>query len=427
MKYADKLVGKGLSFWVITKLITYNLAWMVVLVVPMAALISTLMAFGGMAQNNEVAIFKSTGISLYKMMLPVVIASFVICALLMEFNNNIYPDANHAARLLIQDIKRKKPTLSLVEGVFSSELYPYSILARKINSETGQMREVVIYDDSNPSSKNVVTAKTGKIYFSGDQSKLIIDLQNGEIHETSLREPEEYRKLIFEKHRIQMNAEQFNFQQTVPGDNTSRGDRELGASEMLVKIDTMESQQARYKTDLLNTIYENFDPGEFTKPPEERYRKTKYKHALLRVENRISTANHNVLNKIRRVDERKKQINNYYVEVHKKFALPVAAIIFVLIGAPLGTMIRKGGVGVAAGVSLLFFIIYWAFLVGGEKLADRALLSPAIGAWSANVILGLTGIYFTILSARERISLSFNFTFFKKLFRKSEPMTNENN
>ena len=137
MKFADRLVGKGLSVIVITKLISYNLAWMVVLVVPMAVLIATLMAFGTMAQNNEITILKASGISLYKMILAPFLASFVIAYLLMQFNNHIYPNANHAARILGQDISRKKPTLSIIPGVFSQEVKNYSILVREINPLQG--------------------------------------------------------------------------------------------------------------------------------------------------------------------------------------------------------------------------------------------------------------------------------------------------
>lgn len=112
MKFADRLVGKGLSLWVILQLIIYNLAWIVVLVVPMSVLVATLMAFGAMSQNNEISIMKATGVSLYKMMTPPLIASVFVALFLVYFNNHIYPDANHAARLLMEDISRKKPTLS---------------------------------------------------------------------------------------------------------------------------------------------------------------------------------------------------------------------------------------------------------------------------------------------------------------------------
>ena len=171
MKFADKLVGKGLSAWVITQLILYNLAWMVVLVLPMAVLTATLMAFGNMSQNNEVAIMKAAGISLYRMIIPPFIASILIALFLVYFNNKVYPDANHAARILMEDISRKKPTLSLVPGVFSQDVSYYSILVRDIDQKTNELKEITIYDNSNPPKVNIVTAHEGKIYFAAKQKK----------------------------------------------------------------------------------------------------------------------------------------------------------------------------------------------------------------------------------------------------------------
>ncbi len=248
MKFADRLVGKGLSLWVISKLIVYNLAWMVVLVVPMAVLVACLMAFGNMSQNNEIAILKATGVSLYKMMLPPFLASIAVFYLLIQFNNHIYPDANLAARLLTQDISRKKPTLSLVPGVFSQEVLNYAILARKINQNTNELEEVTIYDYSNHLEENIITAEKGKIYFSRDQKKLLMDLYNGEIHESERNNNNTYRRLKFEKHKIAMNADQFSFQQSTLGG--PRGDRELGAPEMLVIVDSLSKIRKNYFDDL---------------------------------------------------------------------------------------------------------------------------------------------------------------------------------
>ena len=186
MKFADRLVGKGLGLFVILKLIAFNLAWMVVLVVPMSTLVATLMAFGNMSQNNEITIIKSSGTSLYKMMRAPLLASIVVGYLLLIFNNDVLPDANHQAKILMQDISRQKPTLSLEPGVFSQEVSNYAILAREINQKTNELKDVTIYDYSDPKEIKVVTAEKGKIFFSKDQTKLIMNLENGEIHENDV-------------------------------------------------------------------------------------------------------------------------------------------------------------------------------------------------------------------------------------------------
>ena len=422
MKFADRLIGKGLSAWVIIRLISYNLAWMVVLVVPMSVLVATLMAFGSMAQNNEIAVLKSSGMSLYKMMLAPLLASVVVAYLLVLFNNHVYPNANHAARIMLQDISRKKPTLSLVSGVFSHELKDYSILARQIDPKTNELHYVTIYDYSDRSKLNIVSAKDGRIYFSKDQKKLIMDLRNGEIHQSDLLKNDEYRIIKFKNHRIAMDAENFSFQQSSFGG--PRGDRELGAPAMIRIVDSLKQIRSSFRKSYLKTVGEYFGIKKYVFYSHSKNRRFDTLTAAVAAKNKLNSAKSIILARITSLDYNKKEMNRYLVEIHKKYAIPVACIVFILIGAPLGTMTRKGGLGVAAGVSLVFFLIYWAFLIGGEKLADRGLFSPFWGMWSANIFLGVLGIYLTVKSAREKITLDFSFV--TKLIPKSWKYEAEN-
>lgn len=423
MKFADKLVGKGLSIWIIIKLIAYNLAWMVVLVVPMATLISTLMAFGTMSQNNEIAILKASGISLYKMIIPPVLLSILLAGLLVLFNNHVYPDANHQARLLMQDISRKKPTLSLVPGVFSQEVSSYSILAREVDQNSNELKDVTIYDNTYLPKINIITAKKGKIFFSVKTKKLILDLYDGEIHESNSLQKEIYRKLIFQRHKITMPGDQFTFEQSAPGG--PKGDRELGASEMLVIVDSLDNINKEL-TGNFNKVVSSFAIKKF--PEAHNGERISKEFLIYRVAEKIRNQQSLIMSNLDRIQSNIQESNSYWVEINKKYSLPVACIIFIFIGAPLGIMTRKGGFGIAAGISLFFFLIYWAFLIGGEKLADRGLFSPFWGMWSANIIMGIFGVILTVKSAKEAIFL--NFDFFKKLIPKTwrtEEPVNENN
>ncbi|MHB1688505.1 MAG: LptF/LptG family permease [Ignavibacteriaceae bacterium] len=407
MKFADRLIGKGLGIWVIIKLITFNLAWMVVLVVPMATLVSTLMAFGSMSQNNEITILKSSGISLNRMMAAPFIASIVIAYLLFLFNNDVLPDANHEAKILMEDISRQKPTLSLQPGVFSQDVPNYAILAREIDKNTNELQDVVIYDYTNPTRVDVVTASKGKIYFSKDQSKLIMDLWNGEIHESDAVQTNYYREVAFQKHRIIMNGDQFSFQQSAPGE--PRGDRELSTGAMLTIIDSLNQIRNSALKNLSNETnkYMFVDTASVLPPstlPKSVSGNILYLNALqnIRTAQNIVTANFRVWESIQ--DE----INSYTVEVQKKYALPVACIVFILIGAPLGVMVRKGGFGIAASISLFFFVVYWAFLIGGEKLADRNIITPFWGMWSANILLIIVGLLLTTKTIQETVTINFS-------------------
>ena len=422
MKMADKLVGKGLGFWVISKLVIYSLSWMFVLAVPMAVLVAVLMAFGSMAQNNEIAIMKSTGISLYRIMIPPLLASIVIFFLLVQFNNNVYPNANHALRILMQDISNQKPTLSLVPGVFSQEIPRYSILSREIDEETNELKNVIIYDHSDPTNLNVITAKKGNIYFSADKKKLILNLFDGEIHTSNRSDYKTYRKLTFKNHKIAMDAEQFSFQQTTY--NSSRGDRELGAPAILKLVDSINVLRKREYKHFDKRISE-FIINDTLTTHRIKFKRNDLRSILFRVEDKIRGTQNSLMPILRRINQHKKKINNYLVEVHKKYSIPFACIVFVLIGVPLGTMTRKGGFGVAAAISLVFFLIYWAFLIGGEKFSDRGLLSPFWGMWSANILLGILGIILVYKTANERIEL--NFDFLKKLIPKHWRDYSENN
>ncbi len=422
MKFANRLVGKGLSFWIITKLISFNLAWMVVLVIPMAVLIATLMAFGSMSQSNEVTIMKSSGVSLYKMMLAPFIASIALAYLLFIFNNDVLPDANHQAKILEQDISRLKPTLSLEPNVFSQEIPNYAIIVKKINNNTNELEDVVIYDYSDPYKVDIVTAKYGKLYFSKDQTKLVMDLKDGEIHESDVRNKSEYRKLVFTKHRLTMNAEQFSFQQSGPG--ASRGERELSVEAMRTIVDSLNILRSNYSQSLSRNSQKYMLSGSsspFT--PSSINQKNKKELTYLGALNKIKNAENLINMDVSRLSYMQDEVNKYTVEIYKKYSIPVACIVFILIGAPLGTMTRKGGFGVAASISLIFFVIYWAFLIGGEKLADRNILSPFWGMWAANVVIGIAGIMLTYRTVKETVTI--DFSFLKKITPKYFRQVNE--
>lgn len=414
MKFADRLVGKGLDTWIIIQLVVYNLSWMVVLVIPMATLVATLMAFGNLSQNNEITIVKTAGVSLYKMMTAPLIASVMLAYLLFRFNNDVLPDANHQAKLLMQDISRKKPTLSLEQGFFSQEVSNYAILVRKINESTNELSEVVIYDYSTPSKINVVTAHKGKIYFSTDQSKLIMDLKDGEIHESDVKNTGMYRKVVFEKHRIAMNADQFSFQQSATG---IRGERELSTSAMQSIVDSIMLRKQKHVVALKKEVtkYLFTDSISYSTLHKTSTQKTS-KLVYIRVLDKIKSANNVIQSNYRRVEWSEREIEKYDVEIYKKYALPFACIVFILIGAPLGVMVKRGGFGVAASISLFFFLLYWAFLIGGEKLSERDIISPFIGMWAANILLTIFGIILTVKTNKETVTIQFSFL--KKLIPK---------
>ncbi|MCE1164894.1 MAG: LptF/LptG family permease [Bacteroidetes bacterium] len=410
IKSIDQLVGKGLSLWIITQLIALNLAWMVTLAVPMAVLVSTLMAFGGLSSANEITIMKAGGISLKKLMIPVLIFAVIITYLMVLFNNDVLPEANHKARILMQDISRTKPTFILEAGKFSDDIGGARILVRKTFENSNNIEGVFIYDYSSPDFRNIITAKSGDIGFTNDFKNIVLNLKDGEIHQLNLKDyVNKYRKVKFTNHRITLDAAGFGFQQS--SDNAfGRGDRELSASAMNVVVDSLKANRKRNNdnfilgvcADVDNLFKLKFRDTVFSRGAVQdtgRAVSSSAYDSLSRVFKNVTTKWNFAGNQIQLNFQMQKQMDSYEVEIYKKYSIPFACLVFALIGAPLGYRVRRGGFGIAAGFSLLFFLIYWASLIGGEKLADRDLVSPFLGMWLVNIVLGLFGLYLMFKSS----------------------------
>jgi lipopolysaccharide export system permease protein len=426
MKFIDQLVGKGLSMWTILELITLNLAWMLVLAVPMSVLVAVLMAFGDLSSRNEITAMKASGASIYKMMAPIVLAATVLCVLLISFNNDILPEANHKAKTLTMDIRRKRPTFNLVAGLFSQEIQGYSMLVHKTFENSNDLEGITLYDYTNPNSNVVITAERGTISFSADVRKLIMDLQNGEIHELDLSAMKEYKRIRFQKHRIVTDVQGFDFERTEEG-TVMRGDRELSAQSMLRIVDSLQGAQRSLDSGIQTIIEQDMQrllTGRAApqQPPGMAQAPTLFANAFKRnaltynpiqgtepAETRARLMYSTVQNELLRVEMIGKQADQYKVEIHKKYSIPIACIVFVLIGVPLGIMAKRGGFGIAATLSMGFFLLYWAFLIGGEKLADRDAISPFWGMWSANILLGIIGIVLTIRVGKETVVIDWSF------------------
>jgi lipopolysaccharide export system permease protein len=421
----DQLAGKGLSAGVIAELIVMNLAWMLVLAVPMAVLVATLMAFGNLSSGNEITAMRASGVSLYKMVAPVLVLSGILCYLLILFNNHVLPDANHRAKMLLTDIYRKKPTFSLVPGLFSDprEIQGYSILVRKTFEHTNDLEGVTIFDYTNSAVTTTVTAERGTVSFSPDYQKLIMDLSDGEIHELSTTDFGRYRKIRFEKHRIAMNAEGFDFQRSQES-AFSRGDRELSAQAMTIMVDSLrkllDSSRAHIAGFMNKELTAVFSPVKVSPFLPQSAIQPK-----IAAQNRLVILTTSLAGEQSRAAYFARRIHEYSVEIYKKYSIPFACIVFILIGAPLGIMSRRGTFGVAASLSLGFFLLYWSCLIGGEKLADRGFIDPWIGMWSANIIIGLMGLFLTFRTARENLIINWSALrrFIPKQWRSEEEVT----
>jgi lipopolysaccharide export system permease protein len=401
IKFLDQLAGKGLSVLVIAEWFVLSLSYIIVLAIPMGVLVATLMAFGNLAATNEITAIRATGVSLYRMMIPPLLASVVLCVLLIQFNNGVLPDSNHKLKVLTQDIYRKKPTLTIVPGLFSQDIPGYSILVRKTFEHSNDLEGVTIFDNTQNTQNTTVTAERGTISFSPDYRKLIMDLSDGEIHEVNAVNFKEYRKIRFLKHRIAMDAQGYEFQRSQES-SVGRSDREMSAADMRAVVDSLNKEQSKSWTritdlvkDDINTIFSS------SKRPPQPYQTTP--DPITTAGFRLTSMRTTVSIEQARMEMFETQKREYEVEIYKKYAIPVACIVFVFVGAPLGIIARKGSFGVSASVSLGFFLFYWACLLQGEQLANRGFLAPWFGMWVANIVIGTIGIYLTYRIAKENL------------------------
>jgi lipopolysaccharide export system permease protein len=459
-KYVNDLVGKGLTYGVIGQFILYNLAWMLVLATPMGVLVATLMAYGKLSGNNELTIIKSSGGSAFRAMRPAIIGGALMSIALFIFNDRILPEANHKASVLQNDIKQLKPTFAVEPGRFSS-VQGYSILARQVDRTRGELYNVTIYGQEGE-GLNVINAKRAEMVFNQDMSKLLMTLHQGEIQQVNRRNMADFRKLTFVEYKIAVATSGFNFNRSDPS-SFGRTDRTMNIAQMRAIADTAtaRSQEAAAQVDSLlrrslqapptppdTSPHDTISPGAASlriSPPDTASRATPRRRrgrlvtapiariettrvdtapkrdpraeaaaaalndfALIRAQ--IEAANSTRVEELKRADQ-------YWVEIHKKYSIPAACLVFVFVGAPLGILVKRGNFGVSASIALGFFIIYWACLVAGEKLADRTLLSPAVAMWMADAVIGAMGTYLTILVSRETVTFDFDFNWIRRVFR----------
>ena len=429
IRYLPDLVGKGLPLFVIAELVAYNLAYMVVLAVPMSVLIATLMTFGKLAEDHTYAVAKSAGISLPELAWPALLAGLFMTGCMWYFNSEVLPEANFRARTLWQDIRKKKPGFDLQPGVFYRGLDNYFILVQDIPPDSNSLIDVLIYDYTRGSQERAsIKAEKGHLESAPDGAYVDLVLEHGQLNrrveQRSSKDQERYERVDFGRHRLRLDLSDFAFERSDPKEGY-RSDRTMRTVDMVRYVDSLEmniaSEQAVLRrTQLVSKLDSLFQtepvalpvtPIALTNPaadsvagpvgeaPREplaglaaSQQQAVYDLAM-RHARHIRTDVDNIHRTVRHHED---DANQFRVEIHKKRSIAIACLIFVLIGAPLGLSIRRGGLGVGGALALGIFLFYWITLVQGEKLADRDMLAPWIGMWIANIVMTLVGLWLTL-------------------------------
>ena len=402
IRAVDRFLGKGLDVITIFEYLFLNMAWIIALSVPMSLLISSVMTFGRMSQQNEITALKSAGVNLLNIIKPSLWFGLFVAILLCIFNNFVLPEMNYNARLLAKDIYQKKPELTIEPGYFVDMIPQYTIIVKELDGK--DFKDVRIFSKNDSSEQTTIYANSGKLNSNGNI--ITIDLKSGEIHEIDLTDYDYYRKIKFDTHQIIISLDDLLLNRT---SEANRTDREMKVPQMIreiqknkVFIEAINNRISDIKSNLdikvnsndLNSIVSEIEKLKLIKSKEISKNFQESIEGMQINEEIISLNNtsRQLQNEFVLIDNYKKTNNKFRVEIHKKFTLAVACILFTLVGAPLGILVKRGGITIASALSITFFLIYYILLIWGEQLADRNLLNPGIGSWLPNIILFISGI-----------------------------------
>ena len=395
-KYIDDLVGKGLDLITISKLLFYAAARFVPLALPISVLLSSIMTFGNIAERNELNAIKSAGISLTKCMKPLFVFIIIIASSSFLFSNYFMTYANLKAGSLLYDIRKQKPALNIKEGIFYNELSGYSIKIDKKLENGTDLEGIMIYDHtSEEGNDKVIIAEKGKMYLSENEKYLIISLENGHsYHEMNINKKNEKRPLQrskFKKDILRFDMSDFGMKRT--SEELYRNHYAMmNNSQLITAIDSIKSKKDKkinlFKLNVSERINFDFEKIENIQVANNISAKT-YTNAISNVKYIKSM----LINIITEQNYSNKIAIKHKVEWHRKWSLAVACIIFFLIGAPLGSIIKKGGFGLPVIISVGFFIIYHIISVTAEKMVKESEISVVEGMWIANMILLPIGLF----------------------------------
>jgi len=414
----DLAIGKGVGAGIVLELFVLSLGYMVALAFPCAVLIASLATFGRLSQDNEIAAMRANGVNVLRIIAAPFLAALVLAGCLVVFNNQVLPESNHALANLMADVGRKRPTAQITEGVFIDDFVGYSIFVEKVNARTNEIRGVKIYQLSSNARPTTILADWGVIHNSPDGRVMSLELHDGEIHEVPPDEMERtYRRLMFKTHIINIRTTGADLERR---DRDARGDREMNLSMMLGAIHKIRADltdAVKRRDDVLHGSgfhdYQDFVHAAVPRRPprglQALIRRAMHAFSSLGDEGAASAPSGTprfvspvtadiIQMRQMEVEALEHRTDSLEVEVQKKFSIPAACLVFVLVGAPLGMRARKSGIAVAF-LSILFFIFYYLCLAGGEELADRGLVSPWAAMWIPNLVIGAIGVVLTLQAA----------------------------
>ena len=438
-KYIDDLIGKGFEWYVILELLLYASATNVAMALPLAILLSSIMAFGSLGENYELVAIKSAGISLQRAMMPLVVVVSMLSVGAFLFSDYMLPVANLKMGSLLYDVRNQKAAFLINEGVFNNSIPGYSIRVKKKDSDQ-TLHDILIYERNTSSGNmNVLMAKEGQMFISDDNQLLVLKLKDGKRYEetpgtrgnynprqrfmrTEFKETEQKFDLsgfqlkrtdedLFKSNYAMLNLRQLNFY---------KDSFELKVDSNLRSTYTDLSILTRsYRTDSLNPK----TPVKILKLYKDvlelipEYRQMQ---SVQSAKDQIRTVKDVLGRKELYSADNKIRIRGFLIELNRKFTLAMSCLVLFFIGAPLGAIIRKGGLGLPVVMSVMFFLLYHIISTIGEKSVKEGSLSPSLGMWIAIITLAPLGAFLTYKATVDSVLFDLDYykRWFKKLFTK---------
>ncbi|MEO9005076.1 MAG: LptF/LptG family permease [Ginsengibacter sp.] len=438
-KYIDDLVGKGLDVLTLTEFLIYASATLVTLAMPISILISSIMTFGKLGENFELVAIKSSGVSLLRFMRPLFFISILLSGVAFFFANYVAPVANLKFAVIYHDIYEKSPAFDLKDGIFYNGFSGFSILVNKKDKDKSTLHDVLIYEQSNGIQDNTIISESGKMTMSDDKKFLEFHLQNGNRYEEKggfNPQKNEFINLGFKEYNKLFDLSQLNLKKT--SDSLFMNNIRMKTMRQLnVDLDSLKKvPDSLFKNNRRGlTMYIKYSRFKDSTAAEPAMEKTVEKIAAKKVtsfdalipDSLESSINNQTLSEIGNTrnfleiasSDYKSQRNDttqHQIEWHKKLSLSVACLVLFFIGGPLGSIIRKGGLGMPLVVALLFFMIFYLLNIFGEKFTKDHVLVPIVGMWLPVIVLSPVGFFLTYKAMHD--SQLFNKEYYYRLINK---------
>ncbi len=429
-RYVEDLVGKGLSAGVVAEIMLYASSSLVPMALPLAVLLASIMVFGNLAEHNELMAMKSAGISLLRIMQPLILIALAISIFAFYFANFVLPHSNLKMRSLLYDVRNKPPEIVIPPGVFYNELPGYSIKIDYRDRETKMLYNLLIYDHaSNRGNTSVIVARKGQMYYVNEHQYLILHLYDGAMYEDEqVKNPSQrlsypQRRHTFEDQKIVFDLTGFGLKRS--DENLFKSHFQmLGIKALSYTMDTLQSkileQKNNFKDNISRTNYfrrltqpkhdsiktvfpaQSFSTDSLLQTFDKSLKKTTVSSAITFARNTQSY----VQSEQRSIESRVIWRIKHGIEWHRKFTLSLACIVLFFIGAPLGAIIRKGGIGMPVVVSVILFIIYYIIGMIGAKSAEQSQIVLWVGMWFSTIFFVPIGIYLTNRALKDRVIIN---------------------